>query len=135
MSPVRLSYTHRSCGEPRPTSDCEDAQHRIWGGEGPSDPYAEIWEEIWDEELAKVFQEHDWAQKETRIFGDEGVRSEEELREPEEEFVLPENPNDIVLEPRFDIDSVVELNSHILDEEDGEESIEWVNLLSESDSE
>ena len=30
--------------EPR---DCEDAQHGICGGEGPSDPYAEIWENIW----------------------------------------------------------------------------------------
>ena len=38
--------------------DYEGAQHGIWGGEGPSDPYAEIWEKIWDEELAKAFQEY-----------------------------------------------------------------------------
>ena len=48
---------------------------------------------------------------------------------------MPEDPNSIVLEPRIDIDSVVELNSYVLSEEDEEESIEWVNLISESDSE
>ena len=112
-----------------------DAWHGVRVEEGPSDPYAEVWEKVWDEELARVFQKHDWAQEETKILGDEGARNEEELGEPEEEFVLPEDPNDIALEPRFDIDSVVESNSYISDEEDGEESIEWVNLLSESDYE
>ena len=48
---------------------------------------------------------------------------------------MPEDPNSIVLEPRIDIDSVVESNSYASSEKDKEESIEWVNLLSESDSE
>ena len=39
----------------------EDVQYGIWGGERPSDPYAEIWEEIWDEELVRAFREYDWA--------------------------------------------------------------------------
>ena len=36
----------------------EDVQRGNRNGEGPSDPYAEIWEEIWDEELARTFWEH-----------------------------------------------------------------------------
>ena len=37
----------------------EDIQHEIWNGEGPSDAYAKIWQEVWDKELAKTFREHD----------------------------------------------------------------------------
>ena len=97
--------------------------------------YAEIWEEIWDEELAKAFEEHDWAQERPKILGDEEAGAGGRLEETEEEFILPKDPNSIVLEPRFDIDSIVRSNSYVSDEEDEEESIEWVNLLSESDSE
>ena len=44
--------------------------------------------------------------------------------EPKEEYVILENPNDIILEPRLDIDSVVESSDEILDEEFPEEMIE-----------
>ena len=36
----------------------EVAPHSAWRGEGPFDPYAEIWEEIWDENIRRQFREH-----------------------------------------------------------------------------
>ena len=74
-------------------------------------------------------------QERPQILGNEEAGAVRRLEEPEEEFILPENPNNIMLEPRIDIDSIVESNNYVSDEENGEESIEWVNLISESDSE
>ena len=44
--------------------------------------------------------------------------------EPKEEYVIPENPNDVILEPRLGINNVVESSDEILDEEFPEEMIE-----------
>ena len=101
-----------------------DAWHEMRVEERPSDPYAEVWEEIWDEELARMFREYDWAQEEAKVLGNEEAGTGGRLEEPKEEFILPEDPNDVVLEPRIDINSVVESNSYVSDEEDGVESIE-----------
>ena len=102
----------------------QDAWCEMRVEEGPSDPYAEVWEEIWDEELAKTLREPDWAQKEAKVLGNEEARARGRLEEPEVELILPEDLNDIVLKPRIDIDNVVKLNNCVSDEEDGEESIE-----------
>ena len=116
------------------TSLLQGCSTRDLGWRRPSDPYAEIWAEIWDEELAKAFREHDWVQERPKILSNEEAGDGGRLEGIEGEFILPKDPNNIVLEPRIDIDSVVESNSYVLDEKDGEESIEWVNLISESDS-
>ena len=70
-----------------------------------------------------------------KTFGDEEAGAGGRLEEAEGQFILPEDPNSIVLEPRIDVDNVVGSNSYVLNEEDEEESIEWVNLISESDCE
>ena len=57
------------------------------------------------------------------------------MGESEEEFILPKDPNDIVLVPRISINNVTGSNNYVLDGEDEEVSIEWVDLLSGSDSE
>ena len=111
----------------------EDAQHGILNGEGPSDPNPKIWEEIWNEELARAFREHTWVQGETKVLRNEGAG--EEMGESKEEFILPKDPNDIVLAPRININNVIGSNNYVSDGEDEEESIEWVDLLHGNDSE
>ena len=49
---------------------------------------------------------YDWAQEEEKVHRNEGAGAGGRLEEPKEEFILPIDPNHIVLDPRFDIDSV-----------------------------
>ena len=65
----------------------------------------------------------------------EGARARGRLEELEEELIFPNDPNDIALDPRTHIDSVVGSNDYISNREFEEEAVEWVNLLSGSDSE
>ena len=102
----------------------EDVQHEVWRGEGPSDPRVEIWEELWDTNLAKTFYEHNWAQGETKILRTAGAGAGRKPEEPEDEFILPTNPNDIKLIPRFDVDSVVGDIDEVLDREILEEEVD-----------
>ena len=72
--------------------------------EGPSDENVEVWEEIWDEDLARKFHEHHWAHENVKIIdtSEAGVGMEHE--EIEAEFIFPSDPNDARLVPRVDVD-------------------------------
>ena len=92
--------------------------------EGPSDPNAEVWEEIWDEDLERKFREHKWAQKEVKVIGALGAGAGAENEELEDEFISPSDPNDVRLIPRFDIDSIVGDIDDVLDREVLEEEVD-----------
>ena len=46
------------------------------------------------------------------------------MGEPKQEFILPEDPNDTILDQRIDINSVGGSNNYVLYREDEEQSIE-----------
>ena len=83
--------------------------------EGPSDPNVEVWEEIWDEDLAREFHEHHWAHEDVKIIGTSGARAGMEREEMEAEFIFSSDPNDVRLVPRVDVDSVVGDTDEVLD--------------------
>lgn len=69
-----------------------------------------------------------------KVFCNERAGAGGRPKEPEEEFVFPEDPNVIVLDPRIDMNSIVGSNDYVSDGEFEEDMVERVNLLSESDS-
>ena len=83
--------------------------------EGPSNPKEEVWQEIWDEELAREFYEHHWAHEDVKIIDTSGARAGMERKEIEAEFIFLSNPNDVRLVPRVDVDSVVGDTDEVLD--------------------
>ena len=83
--------------------------------EGPSDPNAEVWEEIWDEDLAKMFREHNRTQEEVKIIGAQGARARGRTRKDDIEVTILKDFNDVELTPRVDIDSIVGDNGEVSD--------------------
>ena len=62
-------------------------------------PHAKLCEEIWDEDLAKQFCEDRWSLGEQNTLKTQEARARGELVRPKEGFILPEDPNDIRLDP------------------------------------
>ena len=84
----------------------ESIQRKNWGMDGPSNLHSEVWEEVWDEDLARVFHEHHQTQ-------DEEARAGGRLREPKIEEDAPNNVDNIKLIPRINIDSIVGESSEV----------------------
>lgn len=80
--------------------------------EGPSDLNAEVWEEVLDKDLSRVFYEHNWALEEMNVLCIMGARARGGPEMIEDALALP-NPNDVDLIPRIDVDTVVGDNSEV----------------------
>ena len=89
--------------------------HKEHMREGPSNPNAEVWEEIWDEDLPRKCPKHNWAQEEVKIIGTLGARARREPKEPKDDFTFPSDSNGVRLVPKIDVDSVVGDTNEVLD--------------------
>ena len=49
----------------------------------------EVWQKIWDEDLAKRFREHEWELDEEKALKIQEAGAREGLEEPRGEFIVP----------------------------------------------
>ena len=111
-----LKKRHKNPMDLLEESDDEDEQAPMmttrpvngWPDEGPSDPEAEVWQEIWIKELEEEHRRVNWKEAKVQASEDEVEDCEDDGLFEEIMRNIIEGKEDVRIEPRMDIDSHVD---------------------------